>query len=81
MTARNTSPLVEVRAELVANVWKHVAHVGDRVRVGDVLSVLESMKMEIPVLTEIDGVIAEQRVPEGTIVQEGDVLWVIDSSS
>ena len=36
--------MFEVRAEMVANVWKHVAHEGDRVAQGDVIAMLESMK-------------------------------------
>jgi hypothetical protein len=42
----------EIRAEMVANVWKVVAATGDRVDDGDTLVILESMKMEIPVLAE-----------------------------
>ncbi|HET6534444.1 MAG TPA: biotin/lipoyl-binding carrier protein, partial [Actinoplanes sp.] len=40
----------EIRAEMVANVWKVVASAGDEVAEGDTLVILESMKMEIPVL-------------------------------
>ncbi len=42
----------EIRAEMVANVWKVVAAAGDEVAEGDTLVILESMKMEIPVLAE-----------------------------
>jgi biotin carboxyl carrier protein len=45
----------EVRAEMVANVWKVVAAEGDTVEDGDTLVILESMKMEIPVLAEASG--------------------------
>ena len=44
--------MAEVRAEMVANVWKVVAAEGDQVEDGDTLVILESMKMEIPVLAE-----------------------------
>jgi len=44
--------VTEVRAEMVANVWKVVAAAGDTVADGDTLVILESMKMEIPVLAE-----------------------------
>ena len=44
--------MAEVRAEMVANVWKVVAQQGDAVADGDTLVILESMKMEIPVLAE-----------------------------
>jgi acetyl-CoA carboxylase biotin carboxyl carrier protein len=44
---------------------------------GDTLVILESMKMEIPVLAEQAGTVAELRVAEGDVVQEGDVIAVI----
>ena len=68
----------EVRAEMVANVWKVVVAAGEVVAEGDTLVILESMKMEIPVLADSAGTIAEVAVAEGDVVQEGDVLVVID---
>ncbi len=67
----------EAKAEIVANVWKIVAEPGDEVGAGDVIAVLESMKMEIPVITPVSGSVAEVRVQLGQIVQEGDVIAVI----
>jgi len=67
----------EVRAEMVANVWKVVVAQGDTVSDGDTLVILESMKMEIPVIAETDGTVQELRVGEGDVVQEGDVIAVI----
>jgi biotin carboxyl carrier protein len=67
----------EVRAEMVANVWKVVVAAGDSVADGDTLVILESMKMEIPVVTETAGTVQELRVNEGDVVQEGDVIAVI----
>ncbi len=64
----------EVRAELTANVWKVLVGVGDRVTDGDTLVILESMKMEIPVLAEEDGVVAALAVAEGDVVQENDLI-------
>ncbi len=68
----------EVRAEMVANVWKVVVAEGDQVSDGDTLVILESMKMEIPVLAEQDGTVAALHVSEGDVVQEGDVLAVLE---
>jgi biotin carboxyl carrier protein len=68
----------EIRAEMVANVWKVVASAGDSVSEGDTLVILESMKMEIPVLCDSDGVVAELAVNEGDVVQEGDLIAVIE---
>lgn len=68
---------VEVRAEMVANVWKVVVAAGDTVEDGDTLVILESMKMEIPVLSETSGTVTALHVAEGDVVQEGDVIAVI----
>jgi len=68
----------EVRAEMVANVWKVVAAEGDAVADGDTLVILESMKMEIPVLAEDSGTLSTLAVAEGDVVQEGDLIAVID---
>ncbi|MFS8478735.1 MAG: biotin/lipoyl-binding carrier protein [Micromonosporaceae bacterium] len=68
----------EIRAEMVANVWKVVASPGDTVAEGDTLVILESMKMEIPVLAEFDGVVKEIAVNEGDVVQEGDLIAVVE---
>jgi len=67
----------EIRAEMVANVWKVVVAQGDSVEDGDTLVILESMKMEIPVLAESSGTVQELRVNEGDVVQEGVVIAVI----
>ena len=64
----------EVRAEMVANVWKVLVAEGDAVVDGDTLVILESMKMEIPVLTEVDGTVSKIAVEEGGLVQEGDLI-------
>jgi acetyl-CoA carboxylase biotin carboxyl carrier protein len=68
----------EVRAEMVANVWKVVAAEGDSVADGDTLVILESMKMEIPVLAEESGTLTKLAVAEGDVVQEGDLIAVIE---
>jgi len=69
---------VEIVAEMVANVWKVVATEGEPLEAGDTVVILESMKMEIPVLVESAGTLRELRVREGDVVQEGDILAVID---
>jgi biotin carboxyl carrier protein len=69
--------VAEVRAEMVANVWKVLVAVGDRVEDGDTLVILESMKMEIPVLAEGGGTVEQLPVSEGQVVQEGDLIAVV----
>ena len=70
--------MTEVRAEMVANVWKVVAAAGDTIADGDTLVILESMKMEIPVLAEGGGTLARLAVAEGDVIQEGDLIAVIE---
>lgn len=70
--------MVEVRAEMVANVAKIVVTEGSRVDEGDTLVLLESMKMEIPVLAEEPGVVSRIKVAEGDVIQEGDLIAVIE---
>ena len=69
--------MAEIRAEMVANVWKVVAAEGDHVNDGDTLVILESMKMEIPVLAEDAGVLTKLHVAEGDVIQEGDLIATI----
>ncbi|MBN9608607.1 MAG: biotin/lipoyl-binding carrier protein [Actinobacteria bacterium] len=64
----------EVRAEMVANVWKVLVAEGDSISEGDTLVILESMKMEIPVIAEVDGTVAKVVVAEGDVVQEDDLI-------
>ena len=66
--------MAEIRAEMVANVWKVVAAEGDQVDDGDTLVILESMKMEIPVLADAAGTVTTMHVAEGDVVQEGDLI-------
>ncbi|MGH3094860.1 MAG: biotin/lipoyl-binding carrier protein [Streptosporangiales bacterium] len=68
----------EVRAEMVANVWKIVVAEGDAVEAGDTVVILESMKMEIPVLSESAGTVTTLRVGEGDVVQEGDLICTVE---
>ena len=70
--------MTEVKAELVGNVWKIVAAIGDKVEEDDTLLILESMKMEIPVVAPHAGTVTEIRVNETEVVKEGQVLAVIE---
>ena len=69
---------VEVKAELVGSVWKITSKPGDQVVEDDVLLILESMKMEIPVMAPRAGTVREILVKETDVVKEGQVLVVID---
>jgi biotin carboxyl carrier protein len=65
---------VRILAEMVANVIVVEVGVDQEVAAGDTVCLLESMKMEIPVLAETGGVVSAVRVTTGDVVQEGDVL-------
>lgn len=68
----------QVVAELVANVLSVDVSPGDRLAAGDTVLLLESMKMEIPVLTETGGTVTSVKVSPGDVVQDGDVLVTLD---
>jgi biotin carboxyl carrier protein len=63
-----------ILAEMVANVISVDVAIGETVAPGDPVCLLESMKMEIPVLTEHGGVVTAIKVTSGDVVQEGDVI-------
>jgi acetyl-CoA carboxylase biotin carboxyl carrier protein len=64
----------EIVAEMVANVLSVDVASGDKVATGDVVIVLESMKMEIPVIAEEPGTVRAVKIAPADVVQEGDVL-------
>ena len=70
----------EIRAEIPANVWQVVVEEGQLVAEGDEIVILESMKMEIPVATEVPGVVRELHVEPNSAVQAGDLIALIDES-
>ena len=70
---------VEIESEVTGNVWKIESKVGDKVEVDDVLMILESMKMEIPVEASCAGTITELLVKEEDSVDEDQVVAIIES--
>ncbi|GAA3543904.1 biotinylated protein TB7.3 [Aeromicrobium flavum] len=72
--------MIDAKAEIVGNVWKILAREGDQVGPGDPLVILETMKMEIPVVAPAHGHVASVLVSEGQIVQEGDPVVEIDDT-
>lgn len=70
---------IDVESEVQGNVWKVEVAVGDQVAQGDVLIILESMKMEIPVEAPVAGRILELRVKPEDSVAEDEVLAVIET--
>jgi biotin carboxyl carrier protein len=70
---------LEVESEVTGNVWKVEVEAGAQVEEGDVLLILESMKMEIPVEAPAAGTVAEVLVQVEESVQEDQVVAVLDT--
>lgn len=68
---------VEVKASLPGSVFKVLSEVGDTVEEGDVIIVLEAMKMEIEIVSPVAGVISQIKVKEGQNVDNGQILAII----
>ena len=69
---------IEVKSEITGTVWQLKSKPGDTVESGDTLIVIESMKMEIPVITEDGGVVKEILVKEKDPVAEGQVVAILE---
>jgi len=69
----------EIKSEITGSVWKIVKRLGDEVGDEDALMILESMKMEIPVLAEASGKVVEILVKEGDAIAEGQALAAIET--
>jgi acetyl-CoA carboxylase biotin carboxyl carrier protein len=65
---------IAIKSEISGTVWKIESKAGDVVELEATLLILESMKMEIPVLAPKRGQVVEFRVSEGETVTEGQVL-------
>lgn len=70
----------EIQSEVTGTVWKIEMNVGDDIADGDIIMILESMKMEIPVISTEDGKLAEITVKEEEPVSEGQVVAVVETS-
>jgi len=66
-----------IQAEMVASVHSVIAQVGEAVHAGQPLVILESMKMEIPIASEMPGIVEKISVAPGDVVQEGDVIAIL----
>ena len=65
---------MDIKAHITGTIWKIEVAVGDEVEEDDVVIILESMKMEMPIEAPADGNITEILAKEGDAVQEGQVL-------
>jgi acetyl-CoA carboxylase biotin carboxyl carrier protein len=71
--------VVNVKSEIAGNVWKIQTKPGDRIELEGEIMILESMKMEIPVLAPKAGIIKEIKVSEGESIGEGQLVAVLDA--
>jgi urea carboxylase len=73
--------LMSVDSHIAGNLWQVQVNVGQRVEAGETLVVLESMKMEIPVLAPVAGIVSEIRVQPGSAVRSGQRVVVLEAST
>ena len=73
-----TSGQQSIDSHIAGNLWQVQVEVGSRVAAGDVLVILESMKMEIPVLAPMAGVVQDIRVQPGSAVRAGQRVVVLE---
>ena len=78
MNIKGGKMMTKVYASMAGNVWKIVVGVGDTVEEEQDVVILESMKMEIPIVSEEAGTVMKINVQEGDFVNEGDVLVEIE---
>jgi len=69
---------MEVKSQIKAIVWKVLKETGDTVKIDDEIVILESMKMEIPISSELNGKIKSIEVNEGDEVDEGQVVAILE---
>lgn len=70
--------IIDVKAEISGNVWKIEAAIGDMLAEDGEIAILESMKMEIPIIAPEDGKLVEILVAEGDAVADGDIIARIE---
>ena len=68
---------IQVETEVAGTVWKIEKQVGDAIAEDETVMIIESMKMEIPVIAEVAGTLVELRVKEGDPVSEGAVVAIV----
>ena len=69
---------MKIKTEIQAVIWKINVEVGQKVDIGDTVIILESMKMEIPIETEISGIVKEILINEGDQVNEDQELIILE---
>lgn len=69
---------VEIKSEISGKVWRIAAAIGSRVDADEPILIIESMKMECPVVADRSAAVVQVCVSEGDAVEEGQVLAVVE---
>ena len=69
---------MKIKTEIQAVIWKISVEVGQKVDIGDTVVILESMKMEIPIESELSGIVKEILINEGDQVNEDQELIILE---
>ena len=69
---------MKIKTEIQAVIWKINVEVGQKVDIGDTVVILESMKMEIPIESELKGIVKEILINEGDHVNEDQELIILE---
>lgn len=70
--------MTKIVAGMAGSIWKILVKEGDEVKAGEDVVILESMKMEIPISVEEDGIVTKVHVQEGDFVNDEDVVVEIE---
>jgi acetyl-CoA carboxylase biotin carboxyl carrier protein len=70
---------VELKSEVTGSVWQIKKQPGEAIAEGDIVMILESMKMEIPVVAEDAGTLKELVVKEAEAVAEGQTVAILET--
>ena len=69
---------MQVKSEIAGSVWKIIAETGADMAADDVIVILESMKMEIPIVAPKNGKLVTLHVAEGDMIAEGQLIATLD---
>ena len=69
---------MQVKSEIAGNVWKIIAETGADLAADDVIVILESMKMEIPLVAPKAGKLTQLHVAEGDLIGEGQLIATLE---
>jgi len=69
---------MHVKSEIAGSVWKIIAETGADMAADDVIVILESMKMEIPVIAPKAGKLMQMHIAEGDMIVEGQLIATLE---